>query len=196
VPTYEGKVAPGSGLSIANANVDGTSFAAPAVSFVAALLRNYGLRPGDIKARILTSVDVRNSLTEITYSRGLLNPSKALAIWYDVLEYRKSNAADYKIAFGRVTNKAGLFKFCQSEIKLQELRKIAFDRRDSVAHPNMAHRWVSGTVGSPPEAMDRKDLCEVEASELDQKLDFVDAETGEKISVPISQIRDYIAAVK
>jgi subtilisin family serine protease len=68
----------------------GTSFAAPLVSFTAALLSADGLSGPQIKWRIMSSTDLDPSLDELLTWKGRLNLAKALAINHDVVEMRYS----------------------------------------------------------------------------------------------------------
>lgn len=69
----------------------GTSFAAPIVSFTAALLVSEQLPTARaIKARIMASVDIRKTLQDSVVSEGSLNVVKAVSVSYDVLEVKDS----------------------------------------------------------------------------------------------------------
>ncbi len=66
-------------------SLSGTSFAAPFVTFTAALLSSFGMTSNEIKNRILATVDFDEELIETTKSAGRLNIENALAIKDDIL---------------------------------------------------------------------------------------------------------------
>lgn len=88
-PYYVDLLAPGCGIPTLKLDgsptaANGTSFAAPLVSFGAALLQQLGLSsPKAIKERLLVSADVRSDLLPLAWSAGILNLEKALDIYAD-----------------------------------------------------------------------------------------------------------------
>lgn len=65
--------------------LSGTSFAAPFVTFTAALLGTLGLPPDAVKSRILATVDYDDDLVDRTRSAGRLSIENALSINDDIL---------------------------------------------------------------------------------------------------------------
>lgn len=97
---------------------DGSSFAAPQVSFVAGVISYlWGEKmftPEDIKARIMSSVDFVPILEGKAASRGILNPVKAISLRTDVIE--RDNGI---IEFGNITNKETLIEDIRKECGFQ-----------------------------------------------------------------------------
>jgi len=91
--------------------INGTSQAAPLVSFTAALLYSEGLSTSQIKNRILTTVDIDHDKLgtcsgpsgHCVATEGRLDILKALNVYQDVLVYRKPEGTEGTLA-GRVTN--------------------------------------------------------------------------------------------
>lgn len=63
----------------------GSSFSAPVVSFVAAMLRGYELTPKEVKARLFYTVDFDPELDKVAFSSGRLNIRNALAFPFDIV---------------------------------------------------------------------------------------------------------------
>lgn len=82
--------------------LNGTSQAAPVVSFTAALLYSEGLSIPQIKSRILTTVDIDHDKLGIcsgpnghcVSTEGRLDVPRALNVYQDVLVYRKSDGTE------------------------------------------------------------------------------------------------------
>jgi hypothetical protein len=69
----------------------GTSFAAPLVTFTAALLRSLGVaRPEEVKTRLFASVDYKLHLRDDAWSSGILNIPKAIHVFHDVVELKNT----------------------------------------------------------------------------------------------------------
>lgn len=81
----------------------GTSFAAPQVSFTAAVLSMLGVREAArIRERILDSVDVDPGLADKVASHGRLNVLKALAIYDDVIVVPGTEQGRHEVLIGRI----------------------------------------------------------------------------------------------
>lgn len=66
---------------------NGTSFAAPSVSNVGAVLLSFGVPTAvEVKQRILVSVDYSDQLKDKVVSGGVLNIEKAVSLGDDVLQ--------------------------------------------------------------------------------------------------------------
>ena len=82
-------------------HLSGTSFAAPLVAFAAALVRTEkgeGMRPADLKRRLLMAADLLPGLIEAVKDGRALNIIKAAAIYDDVVEVREGR----RLLFGNV----------------------------------------------------------------------------------------------
>jgi Subtilase family len=103
--------------------VNGTSPAAAAVSFTAALLRSLGIaEPKKIKNRLLVSVDVDSDLQNLALTSGRLNVIRAISIYHDVV----TDSANIYL-FSKITNRDALGRFCQEQEqrgKLSNIKKI------------------------------------------------------------------------
>jgi hypothetical protein len=77
--------------------LDGTSLAAPLVSFTASLLAEYYVEPGAIKARLLASARYSEELKEKVRSARVLDIPTAVATPFDVVRW-----TDGTISYGRV----------------------------------------------------------------------------------------------
>lgn len=77
-------------------SVSGTSFAAPAVSFVAALVRNiYGSTPAsEVKNRLLASANIVPSLTDKVDDGRVLNPERAVSVFEDVVALKRGDVSE------------------------------------------------------------------------------------------------------
>jgi len=92
-------LAPGCGIPIRGRDGEillhsGTSYAAPFVSFTAALLSTYGMSPGEIKGRILLTVDFDKTLRGVARSAGRLNIENALSYRDDILVVKAKGKDD------------------------------------------------------------------------------------------------------
>jgi hypothetical protein len=112
----------------------GTSFAAPQVSFTAALLRAIWpyASPGKLKSRILSGADISPDLpaTEVAGSR-VLNVSKTLAVYQDVVDAR-INGEFHRIR-GWIDPKYGTFSLCGGSLNLQRNSGPSFNRVRKIA---------------------------------------------------------------
>ena len=64
----------------------------------------------EIKPRLVAAVDARNDYDDVVYSRGSLNPVKALAIWDDVIEIWDMGSKTRRMLVGSVRNKNAIFQ--------------------------------------------------------------------------------------
>jgi len=69
----------------------GTSFAAPIVTFVAALLKAEGLQTHDVKRRIVVTAEHDKSLEAKARFGAKLDPEAALAIYNDIIDVRSDS---------------------------------------------------------------------------------------------------------
>jgi subtilisin family serine protease len=189
VPTYTG-VASDNDIVVRQANLSGTSFAAPIVSFVAGLLKREGLNAKQIKTRLITSVDERPELDHVVWSRGILDPWKALAIYNDVLEVVENGTI--RIRVGHVTAPPSLLKFCGNDEPTARIRKLTLTKQPS-GNSFAVRIWTMGVDPNHPEGMDRRDVCLTqEGDTLSNELQFIDSTTGEKLKMPIQSILEWV----
>ena len=142
IPTYELKISPPQPPRLSQNHVNGTSFAAPVVSFVAGLLatdRRFSGKPGLIKTRLILSTDFNSDLAGKVFSSGILNARKALSFNFDVVELTSAKAAD--LGFGKEPIRLGKLKFpvedfaitCDNEpVPFADIEKFSID----VMHPD------------------------------------------------------------
>jgi len=123
---YSDVAAPGCAVSAISADgqvarFNGSSVAAPLVTFTTILLHSYGLtEPRAIKERILDSVDVTGELYGKVVSGGKLNIPKALSLVEDVVEIFGDDRLHTGIA--QLPDPVGL---CGKLIPKLSVRKIA-----------------------------------------------------------------------
>lgn len=94
----------------------GTSFAAPQVSFAAALLKAAvpGIRPSGLKMRILAGADIRPALSNDIDDGRVLNMAKTLSVHQDVVEIRSIEAGKEarRLLRGRIVSDQAISSFC------------------------------------------------------------------------------------
>lgn len=124
---------------------NGTSLAAPLVSFTAALIAsevNGQIEPSKIKERLLASADFRTGdLRDKVADGRVLNVARSVAVWTDVVQLKnKPSLLIGNVTFLRANKKLGadsiLTLKCKDEtvskdIRLKRLRKIAFGYESS-----------------------------------------------------------------
>ncbi|PLU51914.1 hypothetical protein BMJ23_25465 [Sinorhizobium medicae] len=109
----------------------GTSYAAPQVSFIAAVLMNErkidggGVTPYEIKKRLIFSSDIRGELwSSIRHGRSL-NPTKALSVYSDVVELTDGRMIWGKVFFSEDEAPNSSIDFCPDvTLKRDAVRKI------------------------------------------------------------------------
>jgi hypothetical protein len=117
---------------VTEAFVTGTSFAAPIVSFLAAVLKNHDkiVLPGDVKERILVGTNFDYRLRGDAYASGTINPAKVLGLSFDIIETLE-NDGKKRIRFGELMNRQDLQKrplnCAGEEIDFADVKKLAFD---------------------------------------------------------------------
>jgi Subtilase family len=164
--------------------VTGTSFAAPLVSFAAALLDSsprFHSRPGLIKTRIITSTDFEYVLLDKTYSSGILDIPKALASKFDVIQAK----GEKEFSLGLDVTPGVPSITCGHEtIDFENILKLSVDDDHHVA------LMFTNRDLSNPSALDRR-ICDI--SELpDSKITFSDVESGKQREVYFKHIIDYV----
>jgi|GEM_PF-4916627 len=156
----------------------GSSYAAPLVSFTAALLMSEGITSGErVKNRIMASVDMVPRLP--VYSNGILNIRKALAVFEDVVELR-----DGELLRGRIKTAEDIFPFNDDEYAWGEVLKVVPWDTTSGSHP-IVRVFLLG----PDE-----ELVMTEGPTPLTEIEFVDWATGITRTIRLSDILDLIPA--
>ena len=172
---YSGKLvdllAPGCAVPIPGKDgktlsLTGTSFATPFVAFTAALLSSFGLTPGEIKNRILATVDFDEQLVNVTRSAGRLNIENALSINDDILVLKDKDAP------GKVIQLRGeldphQYWICQCSI-CTFLERPYFPQEVGRVVPNYTNHGSSKVWERP----DLGELLEMECDSLEGEVKF------------------------
>lgn len=196
IPVHTIKTIPDSGdrLSLAPTNLSGTSFAAPLVSFISALLYSEGLLPKDIKARLISSSDPSHGLRDLTYSGGRLNAMKALSVWEDVVEITvdqtvpagdraaKGKSPPTVVLRGEVTDTQAVVKFCGKERLLDHFEKLSIVK-DEKTGQRFWQFWTRSARSEDPQLMNRENLCPVDP---DDKVEFSLRQRSDAAAVSIT----------
>lgn len=187
VSTYTREGTPGATLQTTPR--DGTSFAAPLVSLVSALLYSEGLAPVDIKRRLLVSVDVDEALSSTVYSAGRLNLRKALSVWRDYVDYGSGDAR--RVRTGSLADRNAVITVCKRSFALKDLMKLSrASNSDVPASPLQAHLWLTS---SSPELGAAMKHASCDATQIKPAfISFRDATSGELIRLSTSDINDLV----
>jgi hypothetical protein len=168
------------------AHVTGTSFAAPVVSFLVALIMSdpQTRSPSVAKERILVGTDFSYSLRGDAYSSGIINVGKALGHRFDIVETGTRDQPSLR--YGEVTNRKDLPNFeCSNQvIDFGRVKKIAYDKpekqvlvmfQETSDRPSSFKRFIC-----PDSVLDRISYT------------FKDAETGETDTIDAKEALDFI----
>lgn len=165
------------------AESSGTSFAAPLVSFTAALLYSEGVHePRSIKNRILASVDVVEGLKGDVESGGTLNVEKAVRIRDDIVVPRKPDGTLGEPVYGSISSTTR-WKICGAQYKPHQIWKIV------------------PAFGTPPRPMrvvvrgNRDDADIKHCSFVDEVVSITDSSTGKESTYRFSEIADLVPAL-
>jgi hypothetical protein len=193
IPSYELRLdSDGRAMGIVPQNETGTSFSAPLVSFVAALLMNspkLSGRPGLVKARIQMASDYNWALRDDVYSSGILDVAKALSVDNDVLELSGlSDGKSRNIRYGTVLNRSAI-----GEVECRPRDKLGFETIRKVARSGANDLLLfSNDDDTRPSGLERR-FCD--KSMLDKIVfEFRDVETGDTSSILGSSVLDYVPA--
>jgi hypothetical protein len=193
------------------AEVNGTSFAAPIVSFAVSILMSDGAfsRPGVAKERVLVGTDFDADLVNTVYSSGRFNIGKMLGYRFDIIEAHPPSQTDEqpsggspgaaapvgekdigltsgRLQFGTLVDADKLpdLKCRQDIVEFRHVRKLAYDRKSKLV------LLISSTNPADPSALKRQ-FCE--PSTLDNiKYSFLDEETGLAAEVPAADVADLV----
>jgi hypothetical protein len=170
-------------------DVSGTSFAAPLVSFAAALLMStssFSDLPGRVKARIQVASDYDPKLKTKTFSSGNLNLAKIVGFKYDLFDVREGDSG-HNLRFGMLTNKLdGKQIECAGEsLPFSTIKKIArgVDGGDLLI--------FSSDDDANPTRLSRH-FCPASALG-DFQFEFDDVETNERVVKDADEVWDYVA---
>ena len=199
IPTYELKASPPQPPRLSRSHVNGTSFAAPVVSFLAGLLatdHQFSGKPGLIKTRLILSTDFNADLAGKVFSSGIMNARKALSFDFDVVELTSAKAADLglskePIRLGKLKPPGEDFGItCDNEpVLFAEIEKFSID----VAHPGKAALVMSNKTPTVMNTL-KRGYCAV-GDLPSTSLEFEDRLSGQSIALQLRDIRDYVRAV-
>ena len=171
------------------APVDGTSFAAPLVTFTGALLAAQGItKPKQIKIRILSTVDLDHRLASWVGSAGRLNIAKALAIHRDVIELRGDGDTPDPASgmrLGTITWETSTLSICDATVEVKDLVRLAPYFSPDLERPMLAE-WMEFDLTGRPTFVRR------ECPRTDAAFRFV-ATDGTDKRLFIADIKDFVA---
>lgn len=154
----------------------GTSFAAPLVTFVAALLYSEGVRkPWQIKQQILRGVDPDPNLRGLVWSEGRLNIVKALSLYEDLVE-----TSDHTIVRGTIVEPTAL-----------RVRNVSMSLRGEIAKivPNYSNETGKGMRV----ALVKSRVIEFVETDTDLSVvKILNGDTGKVETYPVQSVRDIV----
>jgi len=190
IQTYEADEADNQ-LALKSTTLAGTSFAAPLVSFTAALLYAEDIHPLEIKSRLLTSTDFNPALLSKVYSSGVLNIPKAISVWGDIVEFNEPNAKPH---LGLVDDKMqNVVNICNVVTTLDQILKIAIakdakGKRQAIVWQKQANA-MNGEFEEPSR-------CEVDDDRDKFEFHFLDWATGQRTTVNLQNLRDFVTSIR
>ncbi|WP_019832821.1 S8 family serine peptidase [Sphingomonas sp. PR090111-T3T-6A] len=169
---------------------DGTSFAAPLVTMVAALLQSEGLSPPDIKKRLIFSADFDPTLSEDVYSSGRLNIAKALSVWRDYIAINDHGTT--RTLRGQIQNRGTVLSICGTGYRIDDLGKFT---ASSVAGPpdgrQQVHVWLRSTNDKVPLAFTQRQCLKSDANTAGS-LTFINSTDGRPLTLALSDVLDLV----
>jgi hypothetical protein len=202
VPTYELdlKKANSKQFVLVPAYLNGTSFAAPIVTFAASLLstfERFRTKPGFVKTRLILSTDYHFDLQGKAYSDGVLDIPKALSFENDVVEMEPSAderaMIDHEMHVGYITNTASIgdiiCKGNEKRIQFSSVEKLSFDSR----FRDKGALIFFNSDPAIPSHLEKEENCKFD--EL-LPLQFTDTKSGKSLEVTFSDIIDYVRNMK
>lgn len=190
IPTFTWSGVAGAPVEVVTRN--GTSFAAPIVSFLAALLSAEGMSPWMIKDRLIVSADVDGDLANLVWSSGRLNLTKALSVYRDYIVYADdptNHPEATTVVVGSLVGKQDEVEICGVTITKRDLRKLAVAPSADKTKPGKWMGWKS-VYGST--ALGRLDSCpstDPITGQLDLELD-----DGTIKTVPLMKVVDFVGS--
>lgn len=172
-------------LRVTQAYVTGTSFAAPTVSFLVALIMSDPSlsTPGHVKERILIGTDFEPKLHDAVLSSGVVNVEKVLGHRYDIIEVKDGeNRRTYFGKLEKVADNSALD--CNSrKIEFGKIRKIAFDVSTKL--------WLIMYRESAAPSSFEREICPLNKLP-GGSFELRDAETGDIQVFPADVVIDFI----
>lgn len=208
-------LAPGCSITGIDSNgksvaVNGTSFAAPLVTFTAGLLRASGMvGPREIRNRVLAGTDFEPALAEEVWSGGVLNIAKTISIYSDTVVVGSpagtgsSDRTNNELLFGTVVHSnrsltEELSKFCSPASKRRKMThsKIAkftpyFDKQH-----NLRVRYLIDKYNNPEQQL-RQIECALNQKEKGITIQITRDNGDQEVrEVDISDIVDVVPRVE
>lgn len=194
IPTFSLDTA----LNTVEFDANGTSYAAPIVSLIAALLASEELDSLKIKERLLISVDMDEDLVSKVYSGGRLNVRKALSVYRDVAEYlvrdpdgnlvmQPNGKPVTRVISGILLSGGRSVGLCEDEaLKQEQIRKLAVTQ----GHDGQVIRgWRKAVTEQQITQMTRLERC---PGSPPGEMVFA-TEDGGETTIPLADIRDFVA---
>jgi len=196
IPTFSYE--PGTG-TIIEKDRNGTSYAAPIVALVAALLSSETLSPAAIKDRLIVSVDMDEALAAYVYSAGRLDVRKALSVYRDVAQYVVRDASGSVIrdstgtpivhwVSGRLLTGNKHLEVCEEKLSQKDLRKLAVTNG---AAGQIIRGWRTPVVEQQGTAIARIEKCSAVPA-LQGEMIF-ETEAGQETRIALADIIDFVA---
>jgi len=180
---------------------NGTSFAAPIVSMVAALLSRESLTASQIKDRLLISGDVDERIALVSWSGSRLNVRKALSIYRDYVEYderRPDGTTIIKTVTGKLRSTKDQILLCEGQVVAQgNLRKLV--RSINPSDPSVLAQWrgwVRPAGTSLNSSIAKLERCPVATTTAMGKPMVIDGDDGKQIAIGLEDIRDFVAGLR
>lgn len=173
----------------------GTSFAAPLVSYVAAMLKSISdASPKQLKARLNSSVDVDKLLEGKVFSRGILNLKKTISFQNDITIFKQGGREQF--VYSDVKNRRDdLYIDCEgNQFLFEDISKISIVRDDNGnKYLHYLIRPLATRNSSWP--LVRGPLCEIE--NFKQFVPIKLAQFGGRINeISMKQLEDFIPKMK
>lgn len=177
---------------------NGTSFAAPIVTFVASLLAAEGLTPRMIKDRLLISAAADERLAYASWSGGRLDVTKALSLYRDRLDYVKEvepGVKKLRRISGRLRSGSSQVTICDTQWVLQrDLQKLAHSKDGSKPDaPGMWRGWRKAISAKPTSILDKLSPCPDSRALEGPAMVFWNAATNENETIQLNDIVDFVA---
>ncbi len=189
VPTYTGTSRAGAdgkpSLAAIRKADNGTSLAAPIVSMVASILSSYGLKPWEIKQRLVFSSDFDPDLADVAFSSGRLNVRRAIAAPLDVVVVRDADDRFLRATF----LDHGAVDLCGKSYAPEKLGKITV--YETPAGKRVRY-WLRSSNPGTPHLFEAEEcaLADTAATSIE-----LEEEDGTRLLVPIADLVDFTPAM-
>jgi len=172
--------------------VYGTSFAAPLVTFTAAILSTLGIdHPQEIKNRLMAATDFDDYWKNYVWSSGRLNIPKTIAVYDDVLQKKNDSADEPILLIGNwMPGSGNSLKLCNNKILMRnQILKVTPVENDGTLKLHIVLRDEDGKL-------DFDEECEPEdiTTEFVKASDFTPAEGNqtESQTIPWTDVVDIV----